>query len=83
MVIPASMNQIHGGTQLIRLVLTSISALMIKTLQKAPARLDTFSSSAHGGGKPPVPNARMPPHQQQTTACSHPQTCSPLSSEAL
>lgn len=43
MVIPASMNQIHGGTQLIRLVLTSISALMIKTLQKALAQLDVFS----------------------------------------
>lgn len=33
MVIPASMNQIHGEVQLIRLVLTSISTLMIKTLQ--------------------------------------------------
>lgn len=43
MVIPASMNQIHGGAQLIRLVLTSISALMIKTLQKALAQPDVLS----------------------------------------
>lgn len=42
MVIPASMNQIHGGAQLIRLVLTSISALMIKTLQKALAQPDAL-----------------------------------------
>lgn len=43
MVIPASMNQIHGGAQLIRLVLTSISALMIKTLQKALTQPDELS----------------------------------------
>lgn len=45
MVIPASMKQIHGGAQLIRLVLTSISALMIKTLQKALAQPDSAFSS--------------------------------------
>lgn len=54
MVIPASMNQIHGGAQLIRLVLTSISALMIKTLQKALAQPDTFSRL--GGLPSPAPH---------------------------
>lgn len=53
MVIPASMNQIHGGAQLIRLVLTSISALMIKTLQKALAQPDVFSRL---GGPLPGPS---------------------------
>lgn len=56
MVIPASMNQIHGGAQLIRLVLTSISALMIKTLQKALAQPDAFSR--RGGLPSPSPHAR-------------------------
>lgn len=54
MVIPASMNQIHGGVQLIRLVLTSISTLMIKTLQ-------TLSPSIHQAGGPPSPQARAHP----------------------
>lgn len=55
MVIPASMNQIHGGAQLIRLVLTSISALMIKTLQKALTQPDVFpcSGSPHSGHPAP------------------------------
>jgi len=56
MVIPASMNQIHGGAQLIRLVLTSISALMIKTLQKALAQPDAFSRL--GGPRSPAPRDR-------------------------
>ena len=51
MVIPASMNQIHGGAQLIRLVLTSISALMIKTLQKAL----TQPGSGVSLPRPPMP----------------------------
>lgn len=54
MVIPASMNQIHGGVQLIRLVLTSISTLMIKTLQ-------TLSPSIHQAGGPRSPR---PGHTQ-------------------
>lgn len=42
MVIPASVNQIHGGAQLVRLVLTSINALVIKTLHEALAQPDGF-----------------------------------------
>lgn len=45
MVIPASVNQIHGGAQLIRLVLTSISTLVIKTLHEALAQPDGFPGS--------------------------------------
>lgn len=92
MVIPASMNQIHGGTQLIRLVLTSISALMIKTLQKALAQLDVFSrlggSSSRSArrcapgevrGKLPVPSSRRTsPHHHR-----HPAPALPASRSAL
>lgn len=92
MVIPASMNQIHGGTQLIRLVLTSISALMIKTLQKALAQLDVFSrlggSSSRSArrcapgevrGKLPVPSSRTTsPHHHRHPAPALPASCSAL-----
>lgn len=53
MVIPASMNQIHGGVQLIRLVLTSISTLMIKTLQTLSP--STMHSPGWGVSPPPRP----------------------------
>lgn len=56
MVIPVSMNQIHGGVQLIRLVLTSISTLMIKTLQT----LSPSTMHSPGWGSPLLPGQGTP-----------------------